>query len=79
MALNATKTGKKIAKILTASNASPEIAKQIEDMWINVIDALYADVKADLEVTVPSGSVIIAVAGQATGTPNTNPIRNGVQ
>ena len=36
-------------------------------------------VKSDLEVTVPSGSVIISVAGQAVGTPNPTPIKNGVQ
>lgn len=79
MALSASKTGKKIAKILTDSKATPEMTKKIENMWTEIMDAIYTDVKSDLEVTVPSGSVIISVSGQATGVPNASPIKNGVQ
>ena len=79
MALNASKTGKKIADIITDSGASPEMKKKIIDLWTDIMSAIYTDVKSDLEVTVPSGSVIISVAGQAVGTPNPTPIKNGVK
>lgn len=79
MALNASKTGKKIADIITDSGASPEMKKKIVDLWTDIMTAIYTDVKSDLEVTVPSGSVIVTVVGQATGTPNAAPIKNGVQ
>lgn len=79
MALNANKTGKKIADIITDSGASPEMKTKIIEMWTDIMTAIYTDIKSDLEVTVPSGSVIIAVAGSATGTSNPMPIKNGVQ
>ena len=34
--------------------------------------------EAMTEITIPSGSVIISVAGQATGTPNPSPISNDI-
>lgn len=79
MALSADKTGAKIAKILTDSEATPEMTEKIKKMWTDIMSAIYADIKSDLEVTVPSGSVIIGVTGQAAGTPNPAPIKNGVQ
>jgi len=79
MALSANKTGKKIADIIVDSGASPEIKAKIIQMWTDIMSAIYGDIKSDMEVTVPSGSVIIAVAGSATGTPNPAPIKNGVQ
>ena len=79
MALSADKTGAKIAKILTDSKATPEMTAKIKEIWTDIMSAIYADIKSDLEVTVPSGSVIVAVVGSATGTPNPSPIKNGVQ
>lgn len=79
MALVASKTGKKIADLITASDAPAEYKASILKLWTDIMDAIYTDIKSDMIVTVPTGSVIVAVAGQATGTPNPAPIQNTVQ
>ncbi len=74
MALDANKTGKKIATIITDAKASAEMKVQIENLWIKIVAAIFDDLKSDMEITIPGGKVIIQVVGSATGTPNPAPI-----
>lgn len=82
MALSSTKTGKKVADIILASDAPDDMKAKITKLWQDIMDAIYTDIKSDMVVTVPQSSVIISVAGgsgaPATGTPNPAPIQCGV-
>lgn len=53
--LNAAKTGKKIADIITDSGASPEMKRKIIQMWTDIMDAIYTDIKSDSQITVAAG------------------------
>jgi len=78
MALNAAKTGKKIADLITDSRASEESKAKIIQLWTEIMSAIYTDVKSDMEITVPNGQVVVAVAGSATATMNVSPIPCGI-
>ena len=77
MTLDGKKTGSAVYNLIKTSKVQDEAS--CEKMWQDIMTKIYADIKSDMEVTVPSGSVIVAVAGSATGTPNPAPIQNGVQ
>lgn len=77
MALDGNKTGSAVYNLIKTTQVSDEAS--CEKLWQKIVTKIFDDIKSDVEITVPSGSVIIAVAGQATGTPNSTPIKNGVQ
>ena len=55
MALNAAKTGKKIADILTDSRATDEMKASIKELWTEIMTAIYSDISTDSEITVAKG------------------------
>lgn len=77
MALDGNKTGSAVYNLIKTTKVSGEAS--CEKLWQKIVTKIFDDIKSDAEITVPSGSVIIEVAGQATGTPNSAPIKNGVQ
>lgn len=77
MALDGNKTGSAVYNLIKTTKVSDEAS--CEKLWQKIVTKIFDDIKSNAEITVPSGSVIIAVAGQATGTPNPAPIKNGVQ
>lgn len=77
MALDGNKTGSAVYNLIKTTKVSDEAS--CEKLWQKIVTKIFNDIKNDAEITVPSGSVIIEVAGQATGTPNPAPIKNGVQ
>ena len=77
MAMNGTALGDRIAQIITASDAPAEVKQQIKTLWEKIGAEIVKEVK-NAEITIPSGSVIISVAGQATGMPNPSPISNNI-
>ena len=78
MALSASKTGQKIANLVAASDAPADVKQKIVKLWTDIMGAVYEDIKSDMSITIPSGSVITAVSGgsgsPAVGTPNVAPI-----
>jgi nitrogenase subunit NifH len=54
MALNAAKTGKKIADIITDSRATDEMKASIKELWTEIMTAIYSDISADSEITATS-------------------------
>lgn len=77
MALDGEKTGKKVAALITGAKVSGK--SDVEKLWQDICKTIFNDIVSDIEITIPSGKVIISVAGSATGTPNLAPIKNGVQ
>jgi hypothetical protein len=77
MALDGNKTGSAVYNLIKATNVSDEAS--CEKLWQKIVSKIFDDIKSDAEITVPSGSVIIEVAGKATGTKNPAPIQNGIQ
>lgn len=77
MALDGNKTGSAVYNLI--KNASVKNEADCEKMWQDIMTQIYADIKSDMEITVPSGKVVIAVAGSATGTMNPVPIENEVK
>lgn len=77
MALDGNKTGSAVYNLIKTTQVSDEAS--CEKLWQKIVSKIFDDIKSDAEITVPSGSVIISVAGSATGTPNPTPIKNGVQ
>ncbi|MGP1603258.1 MAG: hypothetical protein ACTTGZ_02390 [Treponema sp.] len=77
MALDGNKTGSAVYNLIKTTQVSDEAS--CEKLWQKIVSKIFDDIKSDAEITVPSGSVIISVTGQAAGTPNPAPIKNGVQ
>ena len=77
MALDGNKTGSAVYNLIKTIQVSDEAS--CEKLWQKIVSKIFDDIKSDAEITVPSGSVIISVTGQAAGTPNPAPIKNGVQ
>ncbi|MDY5811531.1 MAG: hypothetical protein SPJ89_06095 [Treponema sp.] len=77
MALDGNKTGSAVYNLIKSTKVSDEAS--CEMLWQKIVSKIFEDIKSDAEITVPSNSVIIAVAGQATGTKNPAPIQNGIQ
>ena len=76
MALDGNKTGCKVADLITA--ASVNGTADVKTLWQKIVTTIFNDITSDIEITVPSGTVIVKVAGQATGTANPAPIKNEV-
>lgn len=79
MAMDGNALGDKIAEIITASDAPNNMKKQIKQTWEKIGSAIVDHIIKNAEITVPSSSVIVAVAGQATGTPNPTPISTNIR
>lgn len=79
MAMDGNALGEKIAEIITASDAPDNMKKQIKQTWEKIGSAIVDHIIKNAEITVPSSSVIIAVTGQATGTPNPMPISTNIR
>lgn len=77
MALDGNKTGSAVYNLIKTTQVSDEAS--CEKLWQKIVTKIFDDIKSDAEITVPSNSVIIAVAEQATGTKNPAPIQNGIQ
>ena len=50
-----------------------------EKLWQKIVTKIFDDIKSDAEITIPSGQVVIAVVGQATGTKNPSPIQSEIE
>lgn len=79
MAMDGNALGDEIAEIITASDAPDGMKKQIKETWEKIGSAIVDHIIKNAEVTVPSASVIVAVAGQASGTPNPAPIPTNIR
>ena len=77
MALDGSKTGSAVYNLIKTAIVKNEA--DCEKMWQDIMTQIYTDIKSDMEITVPSGKVVIAVAGAATGTMNPAPIENEVK
>lgn len=77
MALDGNKTGSAVYNLIKSTKVSDEAS--CEKLWQKIVSKIFEDIKSDAEITVPSNNVIIAVAGQATGTKNPAPIQNEIQ
>ena len=75
MAMNGKDLGGAIAQKLYASDASDEAKADVKALWENIGKVIVKHIVDNIEIQIPGGSVIIAVAGQATGTPNPSPIK----
>lgn len=78
MAMNGKVLGDEIAEIITASDAPDSMKKQIKETWEKIGNTIVDHIIKNAEITVPSASVIVAVAGQASGTPNPAPISTNI-
>jgi len=67
MALNAAKTGKKIADILTDSRATEEMKERIIEVWTDIMTAIYGDIKSDSVITVAKGIACAVDPGSHAG------------
>ena len=74
MAMNGETLGDAIADKITASNASEEAKAAVKSLWEEVGKVIVNHIKNNLEVQIPSSTVITSVTGQATGNVNISPI-----
>ena len=83
MALNGTTLGDAIADCIIAENAPADMKAKIKAQWEDIGQAVVKHFVDNLEVKIPSGSVIVAVIGgsgaPAVGTPNPEPLATDVQ
>lgn len=75
MALNGNACGDLVAARITDSRAPDAEKQRIKELWEEVCTIIMNHIKDNLDVTIPASQVIIKVAGQATGTPNSGPIK----
>ena len=74
MALDGDKMGDEIAQAIMDSGASDEAKAAIIAVWKKISGVICKHIDTNLEVTIPTSQVVIAVTGQATGTKNPAPI-----
>ena len=77
MALDGTKTGSAVYYLIKTTKVSDEAS--CEKLWQKIVTKIFDDIKSDAEITIPSGQVVIAVVGQATGTKNPSPIQSEIE
>ncbi|MDO5773264.1 MAG: hypothetical protein Q4P16_02995 [Spirochaetales bacterium] len=77
MALDGNKTGSAVYKLIKTTKVSDEAS--CEKLWQKIVTKIFDDIKSDAEITIPSGQVVIAVVGQATGTKNPSPIQSEIE
>lgn len=78
MAMSGKALGDSIAEIVTASDAPEAMKEQIKAMWESIGTAIVSHIVENIEIKIPSGSVIVSVSGgsgaPAVGTTNSSPI-----
>lgn len=78
MAMNGTTLGDNIAAKLYASDASQEAKDAVKALWEQIGQVIVKHIKDNLEVEIPSNSVIVQVTGgsgaPAVGASNLTPI-----
>lgn len=78
MALNGKDLGDGIANIIIAADAPADVKAGIMKMWEDIGTSICDYILKNIEIKIPSGSVITAVSGgsgaPAVGTPNVGPI-----
>ena len=77
MALDGNKTGSAVYNLIKTTQVSDEAS--CEKLWQKIVTKIFDDIKSDAEITIPSGQVVIAVTGQATGTKNPSPIQSEIE
>lgn len=77
MAMDGNALGDRIAEILTDAKAPADVKAQIKQIWQKIGTEIVTEVKK-ADITVPAGTVVVSVVGQATGMPNLTPISNTV-
>ena len=77
MALDGSKTGSAVYNLIKTTKVSDEAS--CEKLWQKIVTKIFDDIKSDAEITIPSGQVVIAVVGQATGTKNPSPIQSEIE
>lgn len=77
MALDGNKTGSAVYNLIKTTQVSDEAG--CEKLWQKIVTKIFDDIKSDAEITIPSGQVVIAVVGQATGTKNPLPIQSEIE
>ena len=77
MALDGNKTGSAVQNLIKTTQVSDEAS--CEKLWQKIVTKIFDDIKSDVEITIPSGQVVIAVVGQATGTKNPSPIQSEIE
>lgn len=73
--MNGKTLGDAIADLIIDGNAPSDQADRVRQQWEKIGSAIVDHITGNAEITVPAGQVIIKVAGQATGTPNSSPIQ----
>lgn len=79
MAMAKDALGKKMADAVMDANANDNAKTAVTATMTSLAGAIIDYLKANMEVTTPAGQVIVAVTGQASGTPNLSPIKCTVQ
>lgn len=79
MAMAKDALGKNMADSIMDANANDDAKTAVTSTMTALAGAIIDYLKANMEVTTPAGQVIIAVTGQASGTPNPAPIKCMVQ
>lgn len=78
MALSGKDLGDAIANAITASDASNEAKEAVKKVWEDIGKEICDYIVSNIDIKIPSGSVITAVSGgsgaPAVGTPNASPI-----
>ena len=77
MALDGNKTGSAVYNLIKTTKVSDEAS--CEKLWQKIVTKIFDDIKSDAEITIPSGQVVIAVVGKATGTKNPSPIQSEIE
>ena len=82
MALDGKKLGDDLADLVLSSDAPAFMKEKIKKQWEDIGEVIVNHILDNIEITVPSGEVIIAVSGgsgaPAVGTPNPSPISTDV-
>lgn len=79
MAMAKDAMGKKMADAIMDANANDDAKLAVTATMTALAGAIIDYLKANMDVTTPTGQVIVAVTGQASGTPNPSPIKCTVQ
>lgn len=79
MAMSKDAMGKKMADAIMDANANDDAKSAVTTTMTALAGAIIDYLKANMDISTPAGQVVIAVTGQASGTPNPSPIKCTVQ
>lgn len=74
MAMDGDTLGKAIADAIMDNDASDGAKKAVLAIWKKIGGCIVEHIVDNIEVTIPTGNVIVEVTGQAKGAPNSAPI-----